>query len=236
MRYTTRTVGLIVPFVLLSMAACFSLGRDSPPLEQYVLGRVPVPEAAGTSPDATGFTIGMRRLQLAPYLASPAIVVRRGTHQIVTSDFHRWGEDPAESINRAVARYLAASRRVRAVDVAPWPGQARYDYLMQLHVAHFEGVAPEAASALAGEVHILASWEIVRQRDGAVLARGTTDYRQRGWSVGDYARLVMMLDEGLSALARDMVSCLGILVAAAPPEDGDTEPIPPRGPALECAP
>jgi hypothetical protein len=67
----------------------------------------------------------------------------------------------------------------------------------------------------------------------AVLARGTTDYRQRGWSVGDYARLVMMLDEGLSALARDMVSCLGILVAAAPPEDSDTEPIPPRGPALE---
>jgi hypothetical protein len=42
---------------------------------------------------------------------------------------------------------------------------------------------------------VLATWEIIRPLDGAVLARGVTDYRQRGWRVGDYAGLVCYVDQ-----------------------------------------
>jgi len=221
---TTRTWRLILPVALLALTGCFSLSRDAPPVRQYVLSGAAVPEAgaalaeAGIVPrDLAGLTIGVRRLDLAPYLATPSIVVRRGAHEIVHSEFHRWSEEPGQAINRAVAGYLAAHAPFGAVHIAPWPVRARYDYLIQLHVSRFEGVAPEAASAVEGAVHVQATWEILRHQDGAVLARGDTDYLQPGWRVGDYPGLVAMLDRALVVLARDLAASLGDLTSVAPP-------------------
>jgi len=214
MRYNTRTASLIIPFGLATLAGCFSLGRDAPRVQHYVLAGALPTERATPPLGLAGLTIGMRRLDLAPYLATPAIVVRRGTNQIVYSDFHRWSEDPHVGINRAVAGYLAADTLVRAVDVAPWPVRSQYDFLVQLRVARFEGVAPALVPGIEGEAHLFASWEIIRQHDGAVLARGVTDYREPGWRVDDHVALVHLLDRGLKALAHDLVACLESLQRA----------------------
>jgi hypothetical protein len=231
MRKTTSTA-LIVPLALLAFAGCFRLSRDTPPLEQYVLGGTPAANSAAPSADPAGVTVGIRRLDLAPYLATPAVVVRRGAHQIVHSEFHRWGEDPGEGITRAVAGYLAAETSIRAVDVAPWSAGARHDYLVQLHVVRFEGVAPADSGAVDGEAHMLATWEILRQEDGAILARGTTDHRASGWTVGDYAGLVTSLDRGLNGLAGEVANCVGRLASAAS-RTGDVET---RPAAIVCDP
>jgi uncharacterized lipoprotein YmbA len=220
---------LLTPLLLALATGCVSLGRDSPPVELYVIGGAASQEVIGPLPGLEGLTIGVRRLHLAPYLATPAIVVRRGSHGILTSDYHRWGEDLAVGINRAVARYLGDGAQFRTVDVAPWPVGSRYDYLVQLRITRFEGVVPavppegSAADAVAGTgaadgtgaVHMVASWEIVRQQDGTVLTRGTTEFREGGWRVGDYAVLVALLDQGLVMVARDVAAALGVVVAAA---------------------
>jgi uncharacterized lipoprotein YmbA len=200
-----RKLGLIA--ALLVVAGCFKLARVTPPLEQYVLGSTS--SSATTTPvrDSVALTIGLRRLDLAPYLATPAIVVRRGA-LIETSEFQRWSEDPAAGISRAVARYLVVERRISAVDVAPWSVRTDHDYLVQLHVKRMEGVAPADTTAKAGDVHLMATWEIIRPADGALIARGETDHRETGWRVGDYAALVTLLDKGLSGLARDLATCL----------------------------
>jgi uncharacterized protein len=200
--------GSIVPLILFTLVGCFSLGRDSPALEQYVLGGDRTAAPASSPADVTGLTVGLRRLDLEPYLATPAIVVRRGDRQVTMSDFHRWGEDPRDGINRAVARHLAARPSVRAVDVAPWPVRSSHDYLVKVHVSRFEGVTPEELTATHGEAHVLATWEIIRPTSGEVLFRGTTDYRVGGWTVGDYAHLVALLDRGLDELAADLVLSL----------------------------
>jgi uncharacterized lipoprotein YmbA len=198
---------------LFSLPGCFSLGRDTPLLEQYVLSGARTLEAAA-SDDPSGITLGMRRLDLAAYLATPSIVVRRGAHQIGTSEYHRWGEDLAHGINRAIASHIAAAVPIRAVNVAPWPVRTDHDYLLQLHVSRFEGIADSDLPSTRGAVQVVATWEILRPGDGAVLARGGTDYRQQGWRVGDYAALVTMLEDGLSGVARDVVSCVQRLAAA----------------------
>lgn len=234
MRQAIRTAGFVAPFVLLTLAGCFSLGRQTPILEQYVLGGAPAAQGAATSIDRAGLTIGLRRLDLAPYLATPAIVVRRGAQHIVTSEFHRWGEELSDGINRAVARYLAAELPIRAVDVAPWPVQSKYDYLVQLHISRFEGASPSPAG-IEGEAHVAASWEIIRQQDGALLARGVTDHRERGWRVGDYAGLVSMLDQGLNALAHDLVACLASLRPAVSGTGTSGGPIANNGPTRACS-
>lgn len=199
---------IICLFAVLATGACFSLGRDTPPLLQYVLGGTPAAADGTVSPDRDGLTVGLRRLDLTPYLASSSIVVRRGAHQIVVSEYHRWGEDPVAGINRAFAGYLGAAPPVRAVDVAPWPVRSQHDFVVQLHVSRFEGVAPEDPLAVQGEAHLLANWELLRPQDGVVLARGVTDYSAGDWRVGDYAALVTLLDAGLIRMAGDIVACI----------------------------
>lgn len=189
--------------IVLPLSGCFKLAREAPRLQQFVLSSA---SQAPTGDARPGPTVGLRRLDLASYLAVPAIIVRRGASEIIVSEFHRWGEDLDEGINRVVAANLAVSAQVRAVDVAPWQIGARHDFIVQLHVSRFEGVADSAATQ--GRIHLLASWDIVSPRSGAILVRGTTDERGGSWRVGDYAGLVTALDATLVRLARDIGACV----------------------------
>lgn len=217
-RRMARTLRLLGICALLTEAGCFSLARPTPPLEEYVLGAGPRPVAALPARDSGGLTIGLRRLDLAPYLSTTAIVVRRGS-KIVTSGFRRWGEEPSAGIMRAVAVSLGAAPTILAVDVAPWPVQAQHDYLVQLHVSHLEGVAAEDLTATEGEIHVMASWEIIRSQDGTLVARGETDRRETGWKVGDYLGLVTRVDKGLTGIASDLAACLVRIASATPAPD-----------------
>jgi uncharacterized lipoprotein YmbA len=212
---------LLIP-VLLAATGCVSLGRDSPPLEQYVIGSGAAPTTASATGNEAGMTIGVRRIDLAAYLATPSIVIRRGANQIIVSDFHRWAEDVGDGINRAVAHHLAGASPVRAVSIAPWAVRAQHDYLVQLHVSRFEGMADSLASE--GSARVTASWEIIRPADGAVLGRGATDHQRGGWRVNDYAALVTMLEAGLGELADDVLGCLARVRSAEEPATGGGSP------------
>jgi uncharacterized lipoprotein YmbA len=198
-RRATQSVLVIV----LPLSGCFKLSRESPRLQRFVLSSVPATSAANAR---SGPALGLRRLDLASYLAVPSIIVRRGANELVVSEFHRWGEDLRESINRVVAANLAGVASVRAVDVAPWPIGTRHNFLVQLHVSRFEGIADSAATQ--GRIHLLANWDILSPRTGALLVRGTTDERGGSWRVGDYAGLVTQLDSALVRLARDISACV----------------------------
>jgi uncharacterized lipoprotein YmbA len=198
---------------LVTLAGCFSLSRTETPQRHYVLGGDRLQPSAPAPGDLAGLTIGVRRLRLAPYLEAPFLVVRQGASRISYSEYDQWGEQLGGAINRVVAGHLATRPSVRAVDVAPWPGRQQYDFLVQLHVERFEGLAPEDTAVVEGEVHVRVTWEILRQRDGVILARGATDHRDPGWRVGDYAGLVRSLDAGLHVLTEDLASTLSSLGA-----------------------
>ena len=217
-RTTSRARYLLTACALCALAAtagCFKLARPTPPLEEYVLGGAAQTATAAPARNSGGVTIGLRRLDLAPYLATTAIVVRRGS-RVVTSGFRRWAEDPSAGIMRAVAASLGGVPAIRAVDVAPWSVNTAHDYLVQLHVDRLEGVASEDSSATEGEVRVMASWEIIRGADGVLVARGETDRREAGWKLGDYAGLVSRVDKGLTGLASDLAACVARLGTPTP--------------------
>jgi uncharacterized lipoprotein YmbA len=209
-------VPLMAALAIVALSGCFKLARPTPPLEEYVLGATVRSASAGAVADSAGLSIGLRRLDLAPYLSTPAIVIRQGS-RIVTSGFRRWAEEPGAGVMRGVAASLRGAPTVRAVDVAPWSVRTPHDYLVQLHISRLEGVA-EDSSARNGDVHVLASWEIIRGHDGILVARGETDRRERGWLVNDYSDLVTKLDKGLAGLANDLAACL-VRVGPAMPVD-----------------
>ena len=208
--HPTVQLRLLLPLALVvSLGGCFKLSRETPPLQRYVLGNaVPAPMAAGstTATGRGGLTIGLRRMELASYLSTPAVMTRRGASQLVVSEFHRWGEPLDEAINRVVGAHLAVAPPVQAVDVAPWPARPQHNFIVQLRVSRFEGVAD--SSTTDGRVHVVANWDIIRPVNGAVLVRGSTDERTGSWRVGDYAGLVTGLDGALSRVARDIAACL----------------------------
>ena len=223
-----RSLSLRLPLMvaLLTLPGCFSLSRKAPPVERYVLGGIRAAPMSALSSDSLELSIGVRRLDLAPYLATLAIVVRRENNEIVTTGFHRWAESPSAGLNRALSGYLALADGIRSVDVAPWPVRTTQDFLVQLHVERLEGVA---SAARLGEAQLLARWEIIRPSDGVLLARGLTDYRAAGWVVGDYSDLVARLDQGLVALTQELVTCLARVRAGTIPDIAAA-----RTSAIEC--
>lgn len=206
--------GIALTACALALTGCFRLARSSPPVERYVVGGATLTQADTTPSEAPELAIGLRRLDLAPYLSTLAIVVRRADNQILTTGFHRWAEGPSTGLNRAVSGYIANAPGIRSVDVAPWPVQAEHDYIVQLHVSRFEGIESERGAS--AEVHLLASWEIIRPNDGAIIARGVTSYRAQDWVVDDYRGLVSRLDMGLLQLSRDVVHRLQQLAPPTP--------------------
>jgi uncharacterized lipoprotein YmbA len=212
MRTLVPAIRLLAIALPVMLAGCVKLARESPRLQLYVLSGGPAdaqsPVTVGAPSASRGaFSVGLSRIELASYLSAPSVMMRRGANQLTISEFHRWGGDLDQSINRAVAAYLAASPRVRAVDVAPWTARARHDVLVQLHVTRFEGVVVDSA-ATDGRVHVIAGWDIIRPFDGSVLVRGSTDDREGTFRVGDYTALVAGLDAALSRVARDIGACL----------------------------
>jgi uncharacterized lipoprotein YmbA len=212
MTYQIRPIYLTFLLVPLVLTGCFSLARDEPPQQYYVLGGSELQQAGDPAERLAGLAIGLRRPQLAGYLETPLLVVRQGPHQIRFSEFHRWGEGLGVGVNRALAGYLEAQASFEAVDLVPWPPQSRHDYLIQLHLLRFEGQVPRGSASSDGEAYMQATWEIIDPQDGVVLARGTTDYRADDWRVGDYDGLVTLLDRGLRELSDDLVAALEKLV------------------------
>lgn len=206
-RTTTKALRTLLPFVLLALPGCFSLSHGAPSQRHYVLGAdAPAEREALVEQTAVDTdVIGLRPPRLADYLASPFIVVRRGTHRIGFSEFERWGEELARGMSRTLAGHMAVRSPAHRVESAPWPPGIRPDYLVQLHVLRFEGVAPDDTPATTGEAHLLATWEILDPGDEAILASGTTELRSPGWTVGDFDGLVGLLDAALDSLAEDLV-------------------------------
>lgn len=206
----TRTSVLRLSLIssLLALAGCFSLSREAPAQKYYVLGTGWETASAEEAPAIADAVIGLRSPRIAEYLRSPFIVVRGGDHRIGFSQFDRWGEALAPGISGAVAGHMLSRAPQLRVEVAPWPEGVRPDYLIQLHLTNFEGVAPEDPGVSEGGAHLRASWEIVRRQDGVRVARGTTEVRESGWTLGDFDGLVTLLEAGLVTLAHDLVAAL----------------------------
>lgn len=200
MRTSTNVLPLLLASTLLLASGC-SLSRNAPAQQHYVLGSGAQADApVGESGDSVATVIGLRPPQVAAYLETPFIVIRRAAHRVELSEFHRWGEELARGFSRAVAGHLAGGAPSWRVEVAPWASGVQPDYLIQIHLLRFEGVAPDGPGASMGQAHVQANWEILQRQDGTLLSRGTADVR-KDWTVGDFDGLVSRLDEGLADLA-----------------------------------
>lgn len=197
---------LLFIFVALIVQGCVNLKPRENETRFYVLGgqqlQTPVSSTQGAA-------IGLRRLQLASYLDTPHLVVRKGANEVEFLDSHRWGEDLSPAINRVLAGLMTANAAVKQVDVVPWSTGARHDYVVEISVTKFEGTRLANAGPAGMHAHLEAYWKVLDATTNVVLKQGVSVHTTEGPVLLGYPNLVTGLEKTLGGLSADLVAAIG---------------------------
>jgi hypothetical protein len=211
LRSSAARAGLALLAASALLAGCSFFPKPAPdPTRHYVLTAL-TPAAV----DAAGqgkLKVGLRSVQIAPYLDGKAMIVRRGDNEIDYSDYARWAEPLATGINRMLVARLHVSGRVGRVFPQPYPFDVMRDVDVSVSVLRCEGrVRPDGRAV----VSFTCAIEIVRVEEkpgaaggGQVLFREVFEAPETPWKDGDYAALATGLSEKVAGLADRILSAL----------------------------
>jgi uncharacterized lipoprotein YmbA len=173
---------------------------EGDPTRFYVLSTTSEP-ATAPGPDAPA--IHLREVEVATYLRSRPIIVRRGDHEIEFREFARWGEALELGIGRVLREELLARGAAGAVLT---PGlrapNVNYDRELRVRVLASEGSRD-------GAVNFRAVWELttVGPKPESV-ARGDFRAANLKWDGQSEAQLVARLSEAIAGLAAEISGAL----------------------------
>lgn len=196
-------------FGLLVLAAGVALGGCSLPLPQaesdptryYLLAATPagVPPAEAANAPA----IHLRPIELANYIRSRPMIVRRGANEVEFRDYARWGEPLEQGIARVLREELLARGAASAVQTTgARAAMAGYDFELSVRVLASEGAAD-------GAVDFRAHWELATVSDKErVVASGDFQPKDLRWDPKNEATLAAALSKAVGALAADIAAAL----------------------------
>ena len=143
----------------LAIVACLACGGKAPPTLYYVLD-LPAPTLAEERLDRTAVLMPIRTSKL---VGQGRLVYRESREQVGFYEYHRWAEDPADSVGDALLRALMA--RGTFASVAPFDGRTRSDFLVRGELRRLEEIDYDGPVRAAAEV----SLELVDASTGQVV-------------------------------------------------------------------
>ena len=182
----------------LGVAGCSLPQAQSDPTRFFVLSATTTttPPAAGDAP-----ALQLRAVELATYLQTRAIVVRRGANELEFREFARWSEPLERGVARVLREELLA-RGAGRVSAAGVRAQA-YDRELSVRVLACEGGAE-------GAVIFRAVWELT-STGGAqptLVARGDFRPADLRWDGQSESALAAQLSAAVAGLAGDIALAL----------------------------
>lgn len=197
-----------LPALLAIAALVFTPGCSIPippaakdPTRYYVLSTTGA--GADAAPRGAAPAVHLRQVEIASYLASRPIIVRRGDHEIEFREYARWGESLELGVSRVLREELLARGAARAVMI---PGSRRenvgYDYALSVRVLACEGDT-------AGSVLFRAVWELSRMgENGAPVAGGDFRAANLRWDTRTESSLAAQLSQAVAGLAAEIAGAL----------------------------
>lgn len=187
---------------LSAFAGCNVLPQaQSDPTRFYVLSTPAAATAFGTESKAPA--IHLRPVELASYIKSKPMIVRRGDNEIEFREYARWGEPLELGIGRVLREELLARGAAGAVLAAGLRAfNVDYDYELTVRVLACEGQAD-------GTVKFRAVWELsTTGTTPKIAARG--DFIPAGlkWDTKNEATLAGQLSDAVAGLAADVATGL----------------------------
>lgn len=207
-----RLAFLGVASLALAFAGCSLFPKPAPdPTRHYVLAGA---SSANLTPGVKqgSLKVGLRSVQIAPYLDGKSMIVRRGDNEIDYRDYARWAEPLTTGINRMLVARLHVSDKVARVFPQPYPFDVARDVDVSINVLRCEGRVLPDGSAVAS---FKCSIEIVRATDatdgvkgGEVLLSEVFEAPATPWKEGDYASLAALLSDQVALLANKIIAAL----------------------------
>lgn len=147
-----------------------------------------------------GIAVGVERINVAPYLDRPQIVLRGTGHRLELSEFNRWVEPLTESISRVIivnlsnslesTRVYSTPRRTKVIDL---------DFRVEIDIARFDGV-------LGGDATLVARWTLYNKDAAALLTKVSIISEPSG---GDgFDNLIAAQNRTLQKLSREIADAI----------------------------
>jgi uncharacterized lipoprotein YmbA len=179
------------------LSSCSLPEAQADPTRFFVLS---TPAANTTGANAANApAIRVRPVELASYMRSRPLIVRKSENEVEFREFARWGEPLEQGIARVLREELLARGAASAVQISGVRATSRpFDYELAVRVLACEGAAN-------GDVAFRAVWELIPAGSKALpVARG--DYRAEGlkWDGKTETTLVAELSKAVSGLAADI--------------------------------
>ncbi len=193
-----RCLSLALPLCcFLVTSGCSLLPKAAvDPTRYYLLAST---SPGGNAPAAGAPTLILRPIDLANYLKSPAILVRKGSNEIEFHDYARWGEPLDLGIGRVLREELIAGGGFGAVaGGGARGGSAEYSHELIVRVLAGEGASD-------GAVNFRAVWRLAKTDAPAVAVAGG-DFRAADlrWDGKSESTLAAQLSRAVSSLAAEI--------------------------------
>jgi uncharacterized lipoprotein YmbA len=167
----------------------------------YLLTPIPVAETAS---QAAGIqqpmTLGIRSVELPPYLDRPQIVTRTGPHEINLAELNHWAEPLQDNATRVLVENLAALIPSDWMVSYPWTGQIPVDYQVAVKVIRFDLTAAEDSV-------LIARWRILGKDGNDIISERKSIYRIRP-DGSDYPAIVSAMNQTLADFSREIAEAI----------------------------
>ncbi|CAM3015364.1 PqiC family protein [Rariglobus hedericola] len=195
---------VVLSSVVLSLAGCSLVPAPaSDPTRYYVLTGTP---SEVERPAKTGeLVLGLKRIEIAPYLNGKDMVVREGGNEIAYQSFARWAEPLTTSIGRTVAGRLARADKVSRVYAQPFSFEVERDYDVSIRVFRCEGERQDGKSFASFSALV----EVTEAKPaGAIILRKVFTAPETEWDGKNFSALASALSESVAALTAEVVAAL----------------------------
>lgn len=199
LRFASLISALSTGGCLLLLAGCSLPKAQSDPTRFYVLST----DAVRTSPQSDAPIVQLREVELANYLRSRPVIVRRGENEIEFREFALWGEPLDLGIARVLREELLAQGAASTVlSAAARRDYASADLTLSVRVLACEGTAN-------GNVAFRAVW-VLAGTDPKVAPVAQGDFRPADlqWDGKSEASLAAQLSQAVAGLAGEIAVAL----------------------------
>lgn len=199
-----RSAALLL-YTVIIWSGCSLVHPRSDQTRYFVINTQPVEDGIASRSALKKLNLGLKLVELPPYLRGKSMVVRTGSNELYYSDFDRWAEPLEQGIARGMKDALCRTQNIGSVMVDS-QGESTLDLEVSIRVLVCEGVRTNDGAA---SFHFAIAWEARSVKQATAPAqRGIFDAGSLPWNGTDYGDFAARLSDAVASAARAVAASL----------------------------
>ncbi|MDR1282770.1 MAG: PqiC family protein [Opitutaceae bacterium] len=190
-----------------AVAGCSIVPGARPDPTRYYVLAVPgqFPASASLAGKSDALAVGLRHVQIAPYLDHREIVLRVGPNETVYQPYARWAEPLGAAIQQQIALRFLRSGKISRLLPEPFPFDTRRAVDVSIRVTRCEGLRKPDGRMVASFAAVI---ETSDPASGTILSRQGFSAPEIPWDGRDFAALAGALSESVARVSDALLATL----------------------------